>query len=217
MPKSLKQQAYNAIREKILNCEYPPNTFLNEDLLCREFNVSRTPIRDALSRLEQENLVTIISKKGIMVAPLTLNEINTIYETRILLEPYILSTYGSRITESKLQQMQDNIKKAEKKLDQIQELYLLDDEFHRMIVEICENKYLIQCYSNIYAQNLRLRIISGNDNKDRRSASCQEHKMITDAILSKDYEQSANAMRTHLLESKEAAFKVIMNGNIHIN
>ncbi len=217
MSKSLKQQAYNAIRAKILNCEYPPNTFLNEDLLCREFNVSRTPIRDALSRLEQENLVKIISKKGIMVAPLTLNEINTIYETRILLEPYILCTYGSRITDSKLQKMQENIKKAEKKLDHIQELYTLDDEYHRMIVELCENKYLIQCYSNIYAQNLRLRIISGNDNKDRLSASCQEHKMITDAILNKDYEQSAKAMRTHLLESKEAAFKVIINGNIHIN
>ena len=217
MSNSLKQQAYNAIRAKILKCEYAPNTFLNEDLLCREFNVSRTPIRDALSRLEQENLVKIISKKGIMVAPLTINEINTIYETRLLLEPYILNTYGSRITESIMQKMQGNYKKAEKKLDHIQELYTLDDEYHRMIVELCENKYLIQCYSNIYAQNLRLRIISGNDNKDRLSATCQEHKMITDAILNKDYEQSANAMRAHLLASKEAAFNVIMNGNIHIN
>ena len=69
MPKlSLKQMAYNSIKEKILNCQYMPNSFLNEDLLCEEFGVSRTPIRDALSRLEQEHLITIMPKKGFFVA-----------------------------------------------------------------------------------------------------------------------------------------------------
>ena len=55
--KSLKVQAYNNIKEKILNCEFSPGMHLNEAVLCETFHVSRTPIRDALSRLEQEGLV----------------------------------------------------------------------------------------------------------------------------------------------------------------
>jgi DNA-binding GntR family transcriptional regulator len=217
MASSLKQQAYNIIRSKILTCEYAPNTYLNEDLLCKELNVSRTPIRDALSRLEQENLVRIMPKKGIIVAPLTINDINMIYETRILLEPYILSTYGRRINETIEKRMHQILEKANNNSSDIQMLYDLDDEYHHLIIDLCENKYLIQCYMNIYAQNLRLRIISGNQNKERLDASQQEHIKISNYILTRDYDDAANAMEAHLLASKEAAFKVILlDGNISI-
>ena len=56
---NLKQQAYQMIREKIMNCEYPPGILLNENMLLNAVPGSRTPIRDALGRLEQEKLVTI--------------------------------------------------------------------------------------------------------------------------------------------------------------
>ncbi|WP_169823780.1 GntR family transcriptional regulator [Anaerobium acetethylicum] len=216
MAKPLKQKAYDSIRSKILNCEYPPNLFLNEDILCKELNVSRTPIRDALSRLEQENLVTIMPKKGIIVSPLTINEINMIYETRLLIEPYILATYGCRITDVKEARLREILKKASSSHDNLQLFYALDDEYHRIIVELCENKYLIQCYENIHAQNLRLRIISGNMNRERLDASQHEHDEISAFILRKDYQKAAEAMRTHLLISKDSAFKVILDGNINI-
>ena len=60
---SLKLQAYQYLKTKILNCEYRPNEFLNEQKLCAEMgNISRTPMRDALGRLEQEGLITILPK-----------------------------------------------------------------------------------------------------------------------------------------------------------
>ena len=66
---SLKLQAYQYLKTKILNCEYRPNEFLNEQKLCAEMgNISRTPMRDALGRLEQEGLITILPKKGLMVS-----------------------------------------------------------------------------------------------------------------------------------------------------
>ena len=72
---SLKLQAYQYLKTKILNCEYRPNEFLNEQKLCAEMgNISRTPMRDALGRLEQEGLITILPKKGRLVkAALTRN------------------------------------------------------------------------------------------------------------------------------------------------
>ena len=75
---NLKTQAYNTIRQKIVTCEYAPGTFLNEELLTTELGLSRTPVRDALSRLEQEGLIEIKPKKGIIVMPLSINTINMI-------------------------------------------------------------------------------------------------------------------------------------------
>ena len=77
---TLKQQAYNIIKEKIINCEYPPSALLNEEMLKEDIQASRTPIRDALGRLEQEGLITILPKKGIIVAPLTIREINMVHD-----------------------------------------------------------------------------------------------------------------------------------------
>ena len=82
-----------------------PNSFLNEDLLCEEFGVSRTPIRDALSRLEQEYLITIVPKKGFFVAPLSANEINMVFEGRLLIEPYVLLNYCKDFPADKLERL----------------------------------------------------------------------------------------------------------------
>jgi DNA-binding GntR family transcriptional regulator len=70
---SLKLFAYNTIKQKIISCEYPPNSLLNEEILKNDLHVSRTPIRDALGRLEQ------------------------IYEIRLLIEPYVLGKYGCTV------------------------------------------------------------------------------------------------------------------------
>ena len=91
MPKTnLKTLAYNKIRQKIVTCEYAPGTFLNEEILTEALSLSRTPIRDALGRLEQEGLIEIRPKRGITVKSLTVSDINMIFEVRNLYEPYIL-------------------------------------------------------------------------------------------------------------------------------
>ena len=96
MPKTnLKTLAYNKIRQKIVTCEYAPGTFLNEEILTEALGLSRTPIRDALGRLEQEGLIEIRPKRGIIVKSLTVSDINMIFEVRNMYEPYILKNYGS--------------------------------------------------------------------------------------------------------------------------
>ena len=75
MEGSLKNQAYYEIRQRILTCEYAPGAILNEAFLCEELSFSRTPVRDALSRLEHEHLLRIVSKKGIVIENITLSDI----------------------------------------------------------------------------------------------------------------------------------------------
>ena len=101
---SLKLQAYQYLKTKILNCEYRPNEFLNEQKLCAEMgNISRTPMRDALGRLEQEGLITILPKKGLMVSGITEEDVHSMFEMRLLVEPYALRTYGNLIPREQLE------------------------------------------------------------------------------------------------------------------
>lgn len=224
MQVSLKQQAYQTIRTKILNCEYAPNSYLNEEQLCKELNVSRTPIRDALSRLEQENLIKILPKKGVVVAPLNINEINMIYETRILLEPYILATYGNRIDDNHFNELKNIISESDSLIklitnsnsNDLSKIHELDDAFHNLIVQSSQNQYFIQCYKNIGAQNSRLRILSGNLNKDRLEKTQLEHIEITNEIIKRNYKNAADTLEAHLLASKEAAFNVILSGGFEL-
>lgn len=100
---SLKLQAYQYLKTKILNCEYRPNEFLNEQKLCAEMgNISRTPMRDALGRLEQEGLITIL-QKGLMVSGITEEDVHSMFEMRLLVEPYALRTYGNAIPREQLE------------------------------------------------------------------------------------------------------------------
>ena len=96
---SLKQQVYDAIKHSIIHCEYTPGSQLNEDTFCQRFGASRTPVRDALGRLEQEGLVVIQPKRGVLISPVSLRAINELFEVRQRIEPYALLTYGSRLSE----------------------------------------------------------------------------------------------------------------------
>lgn len=96
--KPLKYQAYALIRQKIINCEYAPGAFITENLLQETVPGSRTPVRDAIGRLEQENLVTIFPKKGILVAPVLPKDISSLFQLRMMWEPYAVQKYGNMLS-----------------------------------------------------------------------------------------------------------------------
>lgn len=220
---AFKEKAYDIIRGKILECEYKPNSYIYEKQLCDELNMSRTPVRDALSRLEQEGLVEIIPKKGVLIAPFNVNEINMIYETRLLLEPYTLANYGNRINGETLNKMIDVLSKYKTNVDIIAEtndinkIYSLDDEFHRTIIELSQNTYFVQLNSSIYAQNTRLRAISGSYSDIRLHETIHEHDIILNHIIKNDYKNASKALENHLLISKDASFNALFKKDVMIS
>ena len=144
---NLKTQAYNTIRQKIVTCEYAPGTFLNEELLTTELGLSRTPVRDALSRLEQEGLIEIKPKKGIIVMPLSINTINMIFEVRQLYEPYILLNYGNALSVERLKDFYNIFSSSKTNhncYNNNDYFYELDTEFHNFVVDACPNTYILQ-------------------------------------------------------------------------
>lgn len=215
MPKTnLKTLAYNTIRQKIVTCKFAPGAFINEELLTEELHLSRTPIRDALGRLEQEGLIQIMPKRGIMVTPLSVKDINMIFEVRLLYEPYILKNYGSLIQEKPMMDFYNMFlhkKSKEECLENNDYFYNIDSEFHSVIVNSCPNTYIRQNYNQIWTQNQRFRFMSGTFSENRIAETFREHLNIAALCLQKNWEEAAEQMIFHIEESKKATFKLIFD------
>lgn len=208
---TLKQYAYTSIKDKILTCEYRPNSFLNEDLLCEELKISRTPVRDALSRLEHERLVTILPKKGFLVAPVTSDDINMVFEGRLLLETYIIENYCSNIPTEVIDRMKllseqysNAIKNDEEHL-----YYDLDNAFHMCFISQCPNHYFLQTYEMFQDHDRRLRVLTGTSLSKRLLSTISEHKTILSYLETGDTKRASKALQTHLTNSKISSFNVI--------
>lgn len=203
---SLKQQAYEYIKHKILNCEYMPSELINEQLLCEEMgNISRTPVRDALSHLEQEGLVTIIPKKGSYVAGLNHLDIKQIYEIRSLLEPYAIQKYGYRIPRETFLHFRELFLTLSK--DGRESDYLYDDQFHMTIINAVDNPYLRRSYQTTADINYRFRIISGEKDHLNIHKANREHIAIIDACLDQNWDLARQLMINHLESSRISSLK----------
>lgn len=203
---SLKLQAYNYLKTKILHCEYAPNEFLNEQKLCEEMgNISRTPMRDALGRLEQEGLIIILPKKGLMVSGITASDVRSIFEVRLLVEPYALRTYGQEIPRKDLLEFYDLMHSP----DKIEDFCRADDDFHTLMVSVLPNKYLRAAYDGIFGQNTRFRIMTGNVGMIGKEETCEEHLAVLEAALAGDWDTAADAMEKHLMLAWGKAAEVL--------
>lgn len=207
MNENLKELAYETIKKKIIQCDYRPNTFLSESLLMKEIDASRTPIREALNKLEQEGFITIIPKKGVMVTSLTLSEVNMAFDTRILLEPYILENYMKYIQLDMLKEIKEKFLILLSSSANPDDFGVLDDKFHRIITTACTNKYLNISLAHVFDQSMRIRLLAGIYIWERHKEAAAEHITVIDAILKNNKKAAKEALYFHLNASKAAAVK----------
>ncbi|MDV4150467.1 GntR family transcriptional regulator [Clostridium sp. AL.422] len=211
MKKTLKDKAYDIIKKKIISCKYKPNEFLSEIELMNEIEVGRTPIREALNKLEQEHLVKIIPKKGSLVSGIAYRDVKEIYEIRELIEPYLIRKYAHKVDKDKLLKLKDEFEKQRnsKSFDS-EEMYVKDDYFHEIIFENSENKYFINLFNSINNQNQRIRVLSGEVDKNRMKETYDEHIEIINEILEDNIDEAAKIMEHHLKMGKEAGLKLFI-------
>ena len=197
----LKDQVYEELRNRIIEYKYAPGTTVNETMLMKELGVSRTPVREALHRLEIENLVTIIPKKGVIIKGISIDDILQVFDARIVIEPQIIVMYGSRFPKDTLRKYLDDCHKAAT----VEEIIRLDEYFHNALYQLCANHYLREALLMIEGHNHRNRIWRSNEN--RVSASLQEHINIAEALLEENYELAGVRMREHLSVAREYALR----------
>lgn len=191
---NIKNQVYTIIKERLVNCIYEPGSFLNEIQLAQELGCSRTPVREAISRLEQENLVQIFPKKGIYVTDISLNDVQQIFQTRLEIEPITLRMAADHLP-------MDTLKIFRKKFSEDHGDYKndfnLDTIMHLFIIENCGNRYLIDIMQKVFEDNTRV-ILSSKQNQMHVHDARQEHLNIIDALIEHDVDKAAELMKEHV-------------------
>ncbi|MGI6161826.1 MAG: GntR family transcriptional regulator [Christensenellales bacterium] len=201
---SLKEKAYRIIKDKIISVEYEPNEFLDENSLIEEIGASRTPIREALNKLEQENLVRIIPKRGIAVSAIPFSELSEIYEVRMMLETMTLRKSIKEMSKD------DRFKTAALKYEVLtkgsdSEQLVIDESIHRLFIEYCNNRYLRQVLERVGDQSARVNVIAGRRIHNRMRHTHTEHLNIARAIIAGDEEAAFAALSEHISNSHKAA------------
>jgi len=209
---SIQNQAYEYIKNKIMMCEYAPKQLLSESVLQEELGCSRTPIREAIRRLEQEGLATVLPKRGIIVSGFSVQNINAIFEVRMLVEPYALLNYGKNLDAEEIRRFLSLFQQYQDQNAQM-DFYQIDDEFHKFLISCLSNEYLHDLYDRIQTQNVRLRVMSGQLIDSRLSSTMREHEEIAQMCLNQDWGQAAEKMRQHLECSRASYFEAILQNS----
>lgn len=156
----LPEKIFNVLRDRIVYMEYPPGKLLPEKELCAEFKVSRTPLREAIKKLEEMKLVAVIPRYGTYVSPVDINEIRCAFEVKIKLEGLAGEVAAKRITPDKMAELKSLIEKANISLSQEdgkhRHLIEIDTNFHEIIYQAIQNPILQEILQNLHSRCARL-------------------------------------------------------------
>jgi DNA-binding GntR family transcriptional regulator len=203
-PVSLEKFAYDAIKEAILNFRLKPGQSLVESDLANQLAISKTPVRDALMRLQKEGLVEKVPYTGTYVAEINRQILIDMFQVRAVLEGLAarLATAIWKDNETvKLQHIIDGHALSAMNND-ISAASKYNAQFHDTIIQFSSNKWLAQILSNFDDHLKRYRILS-NYQSDRLRKSVEEHQAVLNAIANNDPDSADSLMRSHLLSALE--------------
>ncbi len=204
MKQSLKDKSYEYIKNKIVNCEYMPGDYLDEKQLIIEIGASRTPIREALNKLEQENLINILPKKGVVVTNISYKDVVDIWELRLLIEPPILTMLKDQVDINVIK----SFKEESLTIDSVAALDDHDDRVHDYLTSLYSNLYINDLLETIRTQTHRIRHLTTQ--KTSIDDTFNEHNAIFDAIINNDFEKASEMLHLHLVQAKERTINSLL-------
>lgn len=201
---SKQQLAYHQIKRDILNNTYPEGTVLVERKLCDIYNVSRSPIRNALQQLSHEGLLDFIPGKGATVAGFSIEDILEVYDLIEVLQLYASRQLCAKIDDILLASLDTCLTNMKSCLDEgdILKSTRWDQKFHQFIITASSNKRLAAIYDQLSVQNQRF-IATILDDADLAMRSWQEHKAIYESIEKKNLPAIEESIRIHYKNIKQ--------------
>jgi DNA-binding GntR family transcriptional regulator len=200
---SLSDGVYDELLRRLFDNTLPPGTPLNIDALARDLDVSQTPIREALARLESTGLVTRAALRGYRAAPLlSRDELDALMHARCVLEPAVARLAASRITDEFLNALDASIERLRAaptgpNFDDYHLYWAADEEFHDRIARQADNPFLYRAFESLGGQAQRFRMFGGLGVSDADHA-IREHKAIRVALGTGDPDAAERAMLDHV-------------------
>ncbi len=197
--KPLRDLVLEALREAIMNGSLQPRERLMEIQLAEELGVSRTPVREALRKLELEGFIVMVPRKGAYVSDLSMKDIADVFEIRAALEGLAAALAAERITEEELETMERLLVEKVEAINKndIDKLVEVDTKFHETMYQASRNDRLCSIISNLREQIQRLRLTSLSV-PGRKKESLDEHRNIVEAIQARDVKLARHLAQEHI-------------------
>ena len=192
-------QAYEQIKQGIITLRFRPGEYLNEARMSKLLGIGRTPVHQALNRLMLEGMVEVIPRKGIIVKPISLNDVLEITDVRIVNETYCARLAAARADETDIAEMGrilDESEKAASRSDTRRQM-ALDSDFHSVLSRAAKNLVLADFMRTLHDRSLRFWFISLRD-PAHHIAVKEQHRAILEAIKARDPDAAGNAIRSHI-------------------
>lgn len=201
----LRDVVFHTLRNAILKGELKPGERLMEVQLAQRLGVSRTPVREAIRKLELEGLVCMLPRRGAVVANITVRDLEDVLEVRASLEELAARKACENITEEQLRDLKKTAGDFRRSLegDDLVACVEADMAFHEIIYEAAANRRLQQILQNLREQMYRYRLEYLKDKRMHRLL-VEEHDTIRRAIKKHDAEKAGSAMRVHIGNQKDS-------------
>ncbi|HWR30998.1 MAG TPA: GntR family transcriptional regulator [Negativicutes bacterium] len=202
--KPLREVVYETLREAIRNGALTPGERLMEIQLAEELGVSRTPVREAIRKLELERFVVMLPRRGTYVSNLSLKDINEVFEIRAALDGLAAGLAAERITEDELEQMERLLVEIADHIEQHnnQKIVEVDEAFHDILYRASRNERLVGIIYNLREQFARFRSVSINY-PGRLHNTLEEHRQLVEAIAQRNPEAAQQKAREHIENAEQ--------------
>ncbi len=199
---SLAEQAYDFLKANIVSLNYPPGSPLLENQLAKHLGISRSPMREALARLERERFIDIVPWKGARVREMNLKQITDLYQVRIALEGMAARLATPNMDRTDLERVRDRMDAIAPRVmnGETAIFYEHEVEFHDLYATHCGNDMLQESLAGIHDHIARIRnfLFRTGVPGQHEVLSLGEHRAALEAFLSGSCEAAERAVRTHL-------------------
>jgi DNA-binding GntR family transcriptional regulator len=194
--------AYNDLLERIINLRLPPGSLINEQAMANELGLGRMPVREAIARLATDRFITVVPRRGAVVAPVGLDDVLNMFEAREAIECGVAYIVATRATEEDLDILRELVKAADGAREgNDHEAFLRDDHaIHAFLVHMVRNSLLQDAADRLLLHNLRFwRMYWGS--RPAQTSTMMSHSDLVAALEAHDPDLAAKAMREHLSAS----------------
>lgn len=207
----IRDGVYDRIRADILSCDLAPGARIYENDLAQRHGVSKSPVRDALLRLQEQGLIEVLPRKGYQVRPISVADADELYEMRILLEKACVRRAVDHASDEDLAGL-DKFRSAESN-GGLAEWVTYNRDFHRAIAELSGNARLAKSAEAVIDQFDRLTFVGVSQQRSDTASDklVGEHCDIIDAMQARDRGRAGTLVTNHIKRSRKRVFAVLEN------